>query len=154
MNFFGSVLQYGEGIDMMSGAALGGGIVAFLLGFALVGLVIFAAVYVFMSLALMAVAKKLKTEPAWLAWVPIGNLYLMSKMAKMHWWPILLLIGYVIPYINIITNIALMVFMIIWQWKVCEARKRPGWWAVLQLIPVVGWIWAFIMWGILAWGKD
>lgn len=125
-------------------------IIAFLVIFLIITLVI----YIYFSLTLMRVAQRLKKEPAWLAWIPIGNLYLMSKMAKMHWWPILLLFGSFIPYIGFFASILLTIFSLIWIWKICEYRKRPGWWALITLIPLFGWfIWPFIMWGILAWSK-
>jgi len=130
------------------------GFLAFFMAFLLVFLVIMAAVYVYTSLALMFIAKRTKTEPAWLAWVPIGNLVLMSRIAKMHWWPVLLIIGAFIPFIDFFAMIALFVFAIIWTWKICEARNRPGWWAILQIIPFVGFIWSLVMMGILAWSKD
>lgn len=122
---------------------------AFLVG------VLFAilVVYVYTSLTLMIVAQRLRKGPAWLAWIPIGNLYLMSKMAKMHWWPILLFLGVFIPYIGFLASIVLSVFGFIWVWKICEARKRPGWWALLLLIPIFNIVWGFIIWGILAWSK-
>ncbi len=47
--------------------------------------------YIYQSLTLYYIAKKTKTENEWLAWIPIGNLVLMAKIAKMHWWPVLLL---------------------------------------------------------------
>lgn len=116
--------------------------------------ILLIASYIYFSLTLMRIAQRLKTEPAWLAWVPIGNFYLMSKMAKMHWWPILLFFGVFLPYIGFIVSIASTAFIITWTWKICERRKRPGWWALLKLIPIFGWfIWPFIMWGILAWNK-
>jgi hypothetical protein len=71
----------------------------------------------------------------------------------MHWWPVLLLIGFFIPFINFVAMIAFAVFVIMWLWKICEARGKPGWWAILTLIPFAGGIWALIMWGILAWGE-
>lgn len=137
-----------------SAAMFAGGIIAFLMAFLVIFLVIMIIIYVFMGLALMAVAKRTNTENAWLAWVPIGNIVLMAKIAKMHWWPVLLLIGALIPYIGILFSLAFMVFSIIWQWKICEARNKPGWWALLLVIPLVNIVWMFVMWGILAWGKD
>jgi hypothetical protein len=136
----------------------------FLLAFGMV-LVFFIAVlviatYVYMGLTLSATAKKLRTKQPWLAWIPVGNIVLMSRMAKMHWWPALLICSVVlliIPYLGIvlfyIAMIVLGVFSYIWTWKICEARHKPGYWSILQLIPFVGGIWTFIMWGSLAWSK-
>ncbi|MEK6916205.1 MAG: hypothetical protein AABW92_00520 [Nanoarchaeota archaeon] len=129
-------------------------IAAVMLGFMAVFFVIVLVLYVYMGFALMKVAQRLKTEPTWLAWVPIGNLYLMSKMAKMDWWPMLLLLGIWIPFLGIFAMIAFGAFAFIWTWKILEARKRPGWWVLLSLIPFAGSLWSLVMWGILAWAKD
>ena len=120
---------------------------------ALVGVLIFVGLlfYVYMALALMAVAKRLKDPQPWLAWIPVGNLVLMARLAKMHWWPVLLMIGMFIPFVNFVAMIALIIFVFIWQWKICEACEHPGWWPILQLVPFIGGIWSLIMWGILAW---
>jgi hypothetical protein len=36
------------------------------------------------------IARKSNTEPAWLAWIPIANLYLICKLGNMPWWWMLL----------------------------------------------------------------
>ena len=181
--------------------ALAGTMLGFMIGYILFSLFISLCVYIYFSLTLMKTAQKIKTEPAWLAWIPIANLYLKSKMAKMHWWPILLIIPVpliygvmifeamqnptpvagpmpflIIAYMLILFAclITLSIFNTIWEWKICVARNRPGWWAVVQygvilllpfmFIPIFGFlilfvgimaanIWPFVMWGILAWGK-
>jgi len=46
--------------------------------------------------------------------------------------------------------IVFYVYVFIWLWKLYEAVKRPGWWALLWLLPIVGWV----MIGIAAWSKD
>ncbi|MBU0459714.1 MAG: hypothetical protein KKH52_01795 [Nanoarchaeota archaeon] len=130
-----------------------GSLMGLFLGFAVFGLLIGIGLYVYMALALMTVAKRLKDKQPWLAWIPVANLVLMARLAKMHWWPVLLVIGMIIPFVNFVAGIALLVFTMIWMWKICEARKRPGWWAILVLIPFVGGIWGLVMWGILAWSK-
>jgi hypothetical protein len=152
------------------------------------GIVVVAAVvligigaYIYMSLALMATARRLRTEPAWLAWIPIANLYLQAKIVKKSAWPLWLLLSWILAlliFVNpligfigigiaVICSIVVSVFAYIWLWKICEARGKPGWWAILSLIaagagliPILGvlislagTVWGFVMWGILAWGK-
>lgn len=119
----------------------------------IVFIILAVAVCVYQALALMNIAKRTKTKNEWLAWIPVGNLVLMANIAKMHWRPVLLLVLVFVPFINVLAIMALAVFYIIWLWKICEARKRPGWWAILIIIPWVGGIWMLIMLGILAWGK-
>jgi len=125
---------------------------AFLLVFALIGI----ALYIYMSLAFMAIGRKARLSIPGLAWIPgVGPIIIAFQASKMHWWPWLLLIAYVfmfVPIISFITIIALLVFAVfsvIWQWKMFEAIGRPGWWALLALIPVVN----FILYGIAAWSK-
>ena len=148
------LFQYGDLGAANLGTGAIGAIIGVMMAFLLVFLILAVVAYIYMSLALMKIAQRTKTEPAWLAWIPIGNLYLMSKIAKMHWWPMLLLFGGLIPFVGFIASIAFVVFMYIWMWKICEARGKPGWWALLTLIPVFGIIWYVIMFGILAWGKE
>jgi len=53
-------------------------------------LIIGLALYVYSSWALMTIAKKTDTPNAWLAWIPIANLYLMTQVAQIPWWTFLL----------------------------------------------------------------
>ncbi len=98
------------------------------------------AAYLFSAFALMAIAKKTNTPNGWLGFIPIGNLYLMTQLAKLPWWWILLLF---VPFANIIAGIY------IW-WKIAERLGKPGWWSLLLLIPIVN----IVIIAIMAWGKD
>ena len=129
------------------------GIIAFVAAFLLLVIVIMIILYLYSALALMAIAKKTKTQPAWLAFVPILNYYLTSKIAKMPWWPILLLVGFWIPFIGMIAIAVFTVFTIIWNYKMFEAVKKPGWWALFMIIPIFGTIIYLILLGVAAWGK-
>ena len=102
---------------------------------------------------MMHTAQRLKTEPAWLAWIPIVKFVLVAKMAKMHWWPILMLAFVWVPFIGPLLALAFAVFQIIWLWNICETRKFPGWISILTIIPVLGQIWLLVLWGLLAWSK-
>ena len=103
----------------------------------LVVLVIGAAIYVYMALALQTIATKTNTVNAWLAWIPIANLILMLTVAKKPlWWLLLLLI----PIVGLVVGI--MVWM-----AIAEARGKPNWWGILMLVPVAN----FVVPGYLAW---
>jgi hypothetical protein len=78
---------------------------------------------------------------------------MFEQIAKMHWWPILLLVGFWIPFVGAIGAIVLAVFAIIWMWKTFEAVGRPGWWILLGLIPGLGGLIVLILLGVAAWGK-
>ncbi|MFH0875941.1 MAG: hypothetical protein V1859_08435 [archaeon] len=153
------VFNLAEDIDLLGTGVMPdlsflGPILAIIAGLVIFFIILAIIMYIYMGLALMKVAQRTKTEPAWLSWIPIGNVYLMSKIAKMPWWPMLLLLGALVPYIGFLFMIAFYVFVFIWMWKICEVRGKPGWWTLITLVPIAGGIWAIIMWGILAWGKD
>lgn len=118
----------------------------------LIALVIGLAVYLYVSFALMTLAKKMKMERPWLAFIPFANLYLMSKMAKMHWWPVLLTTGTLFSEISEFFVFGLTVFAVIWMWKIFEEFKKPGWWAILMPIPFLSIIY-WVLLGMTAWGK-
>jgi len=112
------------------------------------------SVYIYTSLAYMAIAKKTGTRPAWLAWIPIANLYLISKMARMHWWPILLIPVMIVPILGIFAIVALSVYVFIWHWKIFERMNRPGWWALTLLISGLGMVVFYVFLGMTAWSRN
>jgi hypothetical protein len=93
--------------------------------------------YVYMSLALQTIATKTGTANAWLAWIPIANLFLMLSVAKKPMWWFLL---FLIPLANVV--VAIMVWM-----AVAEARGKPNWWGILMIVPLVN----LVVPGYLAW---
>lgn len=123
---------------------------AFMMFFAVIGI----GVYVYSSLAYMKLAQRLNVKNGYLAWIPIANIYLITQLAGMKWWPMLLAIGLVIPIINVFAAIALAVFSVIWHWKIFERMGKPGWWVLLLLIPIVGQIVFLVLLGVTAWGKN
>ena len=130
-----------------------GGLYAAIAGFIVILIIIGVIIYIYVSLAYMKIAERTNTANGWLAFIPIANLYLMSKIARMHWWPILLLIGILIPFVGSIISIVFVIFGFIWGWKIFEAVGRPGWWVLWQIIPILGTIIFLILLGIAAWGK-
>ena len=112
------------------------------LAFSLVGL----ALYIYVAVALMAIAKRTNTPNAWLAFIPIANIYLMTQIAGLPAWYTLIIL---LPIIPLIGYLAMVIVMIYFWWKIAEAINKPGWWSLLLLIPVVN----LVMIGIMAWGK-
>ena len=97
------------------------------------------AVYVWLALTLYVIANKTDTRNAWLAWIPIANLYLMCKVAgRSGWWTIL----FFIPLVNLILGV------IIWM-GIARARNQPEWLGILMIIPIVN----LIIMGILAFSE-
>ncbi|MFH1308172.1 MAG: hypothetical protein ABIH72_04940 [archaeon] len=137
------------GTEELSSGTLGALIALGILVFLLL-LVLLIAVYVYMSLAFAGIARKAKYKSPAIAWIPIvGPAIILSSSAEMHWWPILLLIGAIIPVVGLLFGIAFTVFFTIWTWKTFEKIKKPGWWAILCLITPLN----LIFWGIAAWSK-
>lgn len=89
--------------------------------------IFFVAVYVYISYSLMVIGQKCGVENAWLAWIPVGNAYMMCKAAgKPGWWVLLMLI----PFVNI------AIAIIVWV----EVAKRLGkspWLLLLFLVPLL-----------------
>lgn len=111
--------------------------VAFLGGFLVIFLICIVVFYVFMALAVQTIANKTHTENAWLAWIPIANIFLLLNIAKKPlWWFLLILI----PIANIV--VAILVWM-----AVAEARNKPNWWGILMILPLVN----LVALGYLAW---
>ena len=123
-----------------------GFILAFIAGFLIFFIILVIAAYIYASLALMAIAKRTKTRHAWLAWIPIANMYLMAKIGRQSGWLVFGFLLAFIPIIGIFIGLALSVYL--W-WKIAEQRNRPGWFGILMLIPIVN----FVLMGILAWSK-
>jgi hypothetical protein len=109
----------------------------------------FIAIYVYFALAWYMIAKKLKYKNAWLAWVPLANLFLLPILAKRKWgWGFFLFV----PVINLI-------FAIIWCWKIYERRGYPGALSLFKagyiippIFPLV-FIIDIVITGIVAWEK-
>lgn len=127
---------------------------AFLAGIIVLVAIVSIGIYIYTSFAYMAIGRKAKLNAPGLAWIPgVGPLIVAFQTSKMHWWPWLLLIGFLIPFVNFIAPLVFAVFAIIWQWKMLEAIKKPGWWILLVLIPGLGILIWLILLGIAAWSK-
>ncbi|MCF7798294.1 hypothetical protein K9M74_00150 [Candidatus Woesearchaeota archaeon] len=131
------------------------GIFAAFAGMMFLVVILGIGLYIYLSFAVMTIGRREKVDYPALAWIPgLGPGLVFRKIAKMHWWPFLLLIGALIPFINIFATIAFMVFFFMWWWKTTEARKFPGWTVLLALIPIVGSLWMYVQLGLLAWKKE
>jgi len=128
--------------QMLLGAS---GLASGILAFGAIAVVALIAVYLYVAFALMAMAKRTNTPNGWLAFIPIANVYLMTQIAGLSGWYTLGLLLGIIPVVGWIALSALFVFIF---WKIAENLKRPGWWGLLQLVPVVN----LIMIGVMAWG--
>jgi hypothetical protein len=95
----------------------------------------------------MKTAKRMKKKNPWLAWIPIANVYLITKMAGLNGWWTLILLACIIPWIG---GLIVCGFLIWFFWLICKKRKYPEILSFLLIIPIIGYM---ILIGILAWGK-
>lgn len=84
-------------------------------------MVVWLAIYVFYSYCLFILAKKLGEQYAWMAWVPVLNIVLQMRMAKMSLWWIL---GLFVPFFNIYVVIRML------HDGVSKRTGHGGWWTV------------------------
>jgi len=116
--------------------------------------------YVLMSLGLMKMAQNAEIENPWLAWVPVGNLWIMGKLIKTielgsNKWEqaeLILVIAAAgsillgaIPVVGSIVSIALTVLMILVMYKIYKMYASEN--AMLYLILSI--VFAIIAPGIL-----
>lgn len=126
----------------------------------LVLFILIIAIYVYLGFAFMAIGRRSNVSNLGLSWIPgIGPLIISFKASKMSWWPWLLLLAFPIflflPLTFVIffpAMILFLVYMVIWDWKMFEAVSRPGWWTLMRLIPIAGFLVYYILIGIAAWG--
>ena len=106
-------------------------LVPLLLGQIVVSLVF----YVYGALCLQKMAQKTNSTPAWLAWIPVANIFLFLQVAgRPLWWFVLLLI----PFVNLVISIILLL-------DLAKRMGKPAAVGLLMLIPLVnlvvlGWL--------------
>jgi hypothetical protein len=110
-----------------------------LAGFATIIFVLSIATYLYYSLCLFLIAKKLGVPAAWTALVPIIQVWTMVRSAGKLWWWILLLL---IPFVSFI------VLIYIWI-CITENLGRNKWLGLLMLLPIIN----FVFLGVLAFSK-
>jgi magnesium-transporting ATPase (P-type) len=92
--------------------------------------------YVYYALCLYFIAKKTAVEPAWLAWIPIANAFLMCKIADVSYLWLLGLLVQFIPIISILGAIyGFLLFIYLW-YKIILLRNKPVWLVILMFVPI------------------
>lgn len=85
---------------------------------------VFGFAHIVMAIALWKMAKHLKEEPAWFAFIPLLNAVLLLKIAKKPlWWLILLFL----PIVN-------LVVLIVATMAVCERFGMNKWYGLLAIL--------------------
>jgi len=83
-----------------------GAVVAMIAGFGMIIFVIGIAFYVYSSLCLYLIAKKLNVSAPWTAWIPIVQIWTFVACAGKPWWWVLILI-FAVPVLGIVAAIAI-----------------------------------------------
>jgi hypothetical protein len=93
------------------------------------------AVYIFVAYCLMRIAQDESEEPAWFAWVPFLNLWLITKLAQKD---VVWFILCFIPFVNIV------IIIIMWM-AIAERLGYESWWGILMIVPFLNFyvIWRF-----------
>ena len=130
------------------------------MGVIVASLILLLALYIYFALALMTIARKTGTEPAWLAWIPILNVYLLWKVSMTPAWTILVVaIAFLfswIPILGFVFFLAIAGIITYWYWRVSERRGHAPWVGLgaspfLSVIPFIGTLINLVTVGLLAW---
>ncbi len=134
------------------------GLIGLLAGFAVILNILSLATAVFFLLCLFFIAKKLDVPNAWLAFIPIVNIWIVIKSAGLQWWWILVLIFVPIPLMFLVLLGPAMFFIVFlailalysYPWMlITENLGKSRWLGLLVLLPVIQLVWL----GILAFSK-
>jgi len=98
------------------------------------------AFYVYFSLCLFSIAKKLNVPSPWIAWIPIVNIWTIVSAARKPWWWILLLF---VPIVNIFIGIYLWIC-------ITENLGKNRLLGLLMLLPLIN----LLFLGFLAFSKE
>ncbi len=114
-------------------------LLALLAGFMTVILIISAALYLYSSLCLFLIAKKLDVPAAWTAWIPIIQIWAFFQSAgKSLLWILL----FFIPFVNLI--------VVVYLWMcIAENLGKNKWLGLLTLVPIAN----LILPAVLAFSK-
>ena len=116
------------------------GVMAFVAAFFMIFLVLGAALYVYFSLCLFLIAKKLNVQAPWTAWIPLVNIWtLLQAAGKPCWWVLL----FFIPFVSVI------VIAYVWM-CIVENLGRNKWLGLLMLVPIVNLVYI----GVLAFSNQ
>ena len=68
-----------------------------------------------------------------------------ASRSEYWWWVLFTLIFSFIPFVNIITGILFLLPGLAVFVRRMHDTGRSGWWWFINLIPLIGWIWALVL---------
>lgn len=98
-------------------------------------MVIVLALYAYAAFCVQLIAKKTEVEPAWLAWVPVANFFLLCKIGGISYLWLLVLLISAVPLWG---AVFLTLFWTYAWYKIAIACNKPGWLGLLSIIPFAG----------------
>ena len=125
-----------------NGSAPSAGLLAVFVGMMIVAGLMALAAHIYMGVCTYLIAQKTNTKHPWLAFLPVGNLWLMRKVSGCSGWYFwLALLGLILSFVPTIGWFALaaavVCIVIIWM-GIAEVRGQESWIVLLILIPVAG----------------
>lgn len=119
--------------------------------------------YVFTSLTLSKIAKRLDYQRPWFAWIPFVKIYLQLALGDMspaflalYFGPFFLgffaglpIIGWIFNFIIFFASIGSVAVTIITFMNICKKRGYDKWLGLLSITPLT----TYVLLGVLAWGK-
>jgi hypothetical protein len=98
------------------------------------------------------IGKRLDYPHSWLAWVPVGNVWMIAEMSgkanPILWFVGILLLSFGSRYtvyidaksirilISLVASVALIVIYVLLWVAIAERRGKPSWWGVLYIVPI------------------
>jgi hypothetical protein len=138
-------------------------ILTFLIILAITFIVAILFHYIFTSLTLSKIAKRLNHPKPWFAWIPFVKLYLQLELGDMspaflalYFGPFFLsffaalpIIGWIFNFIIFFASIGSIAVTVITFMNICKKRGYDEWLGLLTITPLT----TYVLMGILAWGK-
>ncbi len=102
---------------------------------------------------LYRIGKRLNYEHCWLAWVPIGNVWMMVEMSGKEnpalWFTGLLLLNIVSSIVRyslnsgavrsfislVVIAVSFVIYVLLWS-AIAVRRGKPSWWGILYIVPI------------------
>lgn len=128
--------------ELLPGAAPSTGLLAIFVGMMLTAGLMALAAHIYIGICTYLIAQKTGAKRPWLAFVPIGNLWLMHKISGYSsWYFWLALLGLSLSWVEalgwVMLAMAVICIVIIWM-GIAEVRGQESWIGILILIPVAG----------------
>src|SRR6056297_2825598 len=130
-------LMNGESISVgLKDAFIGGALSSMAIGLIILSLTISFLIYwIYTSFTWMTIARKLKYDKPWLAWIPFARTSMIFELKGFHWALVFL---YLIPFLG---WLAILILSVVASWSVFEKRRYTEWLSlllVLSFIPLLG----------------